>query len=367
MASMITIFTRRGKRIEILSQSELRHPRLTGNRVRAFCPIHGSDHQRSLSIDPASGWGYCFNASCQAKVLIAEWNPGAAHHLLAANASGSRGQASAQEGSTGSQTSSPFHWLSQPEERPSSVSVLNRWQEEERRILQALEPTMQAALKSSSLGRAYLRERAIPLEIALTGGVGLLTPTIITRLTHSKQRRLLQRWSGRLIFPLQAETTRGYIGRTLVGWQPGMDENAHKQLLERPGRPQRWIKTNPAGCFSLPREQLAPQLIVVEGTFDRLALLAAGLRANEVVALAGTALPLSWLPAQVRSVLLALDGDEGGREATTRLSAQLREQGRAVSCCLMPLDGQGKDWNERWRLAGRAGLQPLLDSYRRLY
>lgn len=364
---MITIFTRRGKRIEILSQSELRHPRLTGSRVRAFCPIHGSDHQRSLSIDPASGWGYCFNAACQAKVLIAEWNPSAAHHLLAASSSRDRDQAADQEGLAGSQASPHSHWPTQQEERPSTTSVLSRWQEEERCILQALEPTMQAALKSSRQGRAYLRERAIPLEIALAGGVGLLTPTIISRLTRPRQRRLLQRWSGRLIFPLQAENTRGYIGRTLAGWHPGMDENAHKQLLERPGRPQRWIKTNPAGCFSLPREQLAPQLTVVEGTFDRLALLAAGFRANEVVALAGTALPLSWLPAQVRSVLLALDGDEGGREATARLSAQLREQGRAVSWCLIPLDGQGKDWNERWRLSGHTGLEPLLDSYRRLY
>nr|BBH95127.1 hypothetical protein KTA_33260 [Thermogemmatispora argillosa] len=233
-------------------------------------------------------------------------------------------------------------------------------------MLQALEPAMQEALKTTHQGRIYLRERAIPLEIALTHGVGLLTPAIIAGLPRARQRRLLQRWSGRLIFPLQAAGSRGYIGRTLWGWRPGMDENAHKQLLERLGRPQRWIKTNPAGCFSVPPEQLSSQLIVVEGTFDRLALLSAGFRAEEVVALAGVALPATWLPPHVRSVLLALDGDEGGGEATARLSAQLREQGRAVNCCLIPPDGQGKDWNERWRLLGHAGLQPLRDSYRRL-
>ncbi len=366
---MITIFTRRGKQIAILSESELPHPRLTGGRVRAFCPIHGSDHQRSLSIDPASGWGYCFNAACQARVLIAEWNPSAAHHLLGTDFSLSREQPVGPEGPTGSRavSLSDVHWRSQPAAQPRANSVLRHWQEEERSLLQTLEPIMQEALQSSSQGRAYLCQRAIPLETALASGVGLLTPALITRLPRARQRRLLQRWSERLIFPLQSESTRGYIGRTLAGWQPGMDENEHKQLLEHPGRPQRWIKTNPAGCFSLPREQLAPQLIIVEGPFDRLALMAAGLRGEEVVALAGTALPLNWLPAHVHRVLLALDGDEGGREATVRLSTQLREQGRAVSRFLMPLDGQGKDWNERWRLSGRAGLQPLLDSDRHLY
>ncbi|WP_376797530.1 toprim domain-containing protein [Thermogemmatispora sp.] len=361
---MITVFTRQGKRIEILSQSELWHPRLTGGRVRAFCPIHGSDHQRSLSIDPVSGWGRCFNAACQANVLIREWNPQAAYHLLG---TGSSGELVSQEGAPERSPVPRLSALARQKEGASALNVPSRWQQEERRLLEALEPTMQAALQASAQGRAYLGERAIPLEIALSCGVGLLTPAIIAHLPRGKQRRLLQRWSGRLIFPLRAEGTKGYIGRTLWGWRPGMDENDHKQLLERLGRPQRWIKTNPAGSFSLPWDQLASKLILVEGTFDRLALLSAGFLPEEVVALAGTALPTTGLPPHVRHVLLALDGDEGGREATARLSAQLREQGRAVTCCLIPRDGRGKDWNERWRLGARAALEPLLDSYRRLY
>src|SRR5579884_3238602 len=79
---MITVTTRQGKRIEIISQNELRDPMMTGARVRAYCHIHGSDHQRSLSIDRESGWGHCFNASCNATVLVAEWNPELAKHLL---------------------------------------------------------------------------------------------------------------------------------------------------------------------------------------------------------------------------------------------------------------------------------------------
>src|SRR2546426_11427110 len=66
--SVITITTAHGKQIAILSQAELHDPRDLGERVRAYCHIHGSDHQRSLSIDKTTGWGYCFNAVCHAKV-----------------------------------------------------------------------------------------------------------------------------------------------------------------------------------------------------------------------------------------------------------------------------------------------------------
>src|SRR5947209_11316173 len=53
--SMITITTRQGKQVEIVLESELCFPVDMGERVRAFCHIHGSDHQRSLSINKATG------------------------------------------------------------------------------------------------------------------------------------------------------------------------------------------------------------------------------------------------------------------------------------------------------------------------
>jgi hypothetical protein len=80
--SMITITTRRGKQVEIVLESELRSPVDMGERVRAYCHIHGSDHQRSLSIDKATGWGHCFNAVCGATVLVVEWNRPLAKRLL---------------------------------------------------------------------------------------------------------------------------------------------------------------------------------------------------------------------------------------------------------------------------------------------
>ena len=53
---MITISTNQGQHIEIVLEHELCHPVDMGAHVRAYCHIHGSDHQRSLSINKLTGW-----------------------------------------------------------------------------------------------------------------------------------------------------------------------------------------------------------------------------------------------------------------------------------------------------------------------
>ena len=83
---MITITTHQGKAVEIVLESELCSPVDMGERVRAYCHIHGSDHQRSLSINKATGWGHCFNAVCGATVLVVEWNRALAKRLLQSQA-----------------------------------------------------------------------------------------------------------------------------------------------------------------------------------------------------------------------------------------------------------------------------------------
>src|SRR5205085_4840701 len=79
---MVTVITQQGRRIEVIFQSELCDPMNMGEYVRAYCHIHGSDHQRSLSINKATGWGHCFNATCDATVLVAEWNRATARRLI---------------------------------------------------------------------------------------------------------------------------------------------------------------------------------------------------------------------------------------------------------------------------------------------
>ena len=144
-------------------------------------------------------------------------------------------------------------------------------------------------------------------------------------------------------------------------WQPGMNETIHKALLERPGSPRRWIKTNPAGWFGVELEQVPDTIMLVEGAFDRLTLVAAGLPASQIVALVGTAVQVEWLPAQVKTVVLALDGDDGGKEATGRLADQLAQAELRVQVCPLGQTTLGKDWNELWQHLGQQSLAPVFE------
>ncbi len=329
---MTTITTRQGKQIEVISQRDLRSPLPRGAYVRAYCHIHGSDHQRSLSIQRASGWGHCFNSSCGATVLV-PWLP------------------------------SPRLPLALQPMLLHVTETPQPWQQNELRALSRLDVQMETALAHSQRALLYLTERGIPLSVALATGTGYLPPVMLPR--FPEHHSVLQRWAARLVFPLTTPTDQGYIGRALWRWQPGMDENKHKAVLEHLGNDKgnssvrRWIKTNPAGWFCAPFEQLARRLILVEGAFDRLTLLAAGFDEREVVALVGTALQVEWLPPQVHTVVLALDGDQGGRESSQRLTDHLTREGFAVETCLPPSDQWGKDWNERWRRIGQEGIRPL--------
>jgi DNA primase len=334
-----------------------------GEYVRAYCHIHGSDHQRSLSINKATGWGHCFNAACNATVLVGEWNPITAKHLLHMYYQGlsSASLPSYQPPYQGFEkkrvpiASQPM--LLHP---PKSIA---KWQQDELAALLALDGQMHMALARSERARAYLNERGISPEMALTTGVRYLSSVVINELAEQKQRGILRRWTERLLFPLTSLAGKGYIGRSLWHWQPGMDEYVHKSLLDQPRRPRRWIKTNPAGWFGADLDELSSSIILVEGAFDRLTLLMGGFQPADVVALVGTAAQIDWFPPQVTSVVLAFDSDEGGKEATSRLADQLVHTGVRVNVCSPPQDRWGKDWNERWRRIGPQSLCPLFEAF----
>ena len=209
--------------------------------------------------------------------------------------------------------------------------------------------------------QAYLEARAIPVEIAIAAGVGYLE----TKAALTYGEKLLERWEDRLLFPLltfdqqQRQTATGFAGRLLSAWQSCADEQAHKLLLAQRGL-KRWLKTFPAGWFwsvPLTSARIAP-LIIVEGPFDRLSLLAAGFEATEVAALVGTTLGMPLPTHYLLAVLLALDSDPGGEEAAARLHEQLETQHLPCERCFPSLIG-GKDWNERWRRYGADGLDAL--------
>jgi DNA primase len=148
-----------------------------------------------------------------------------------------------------------------------------------------------------------------------------------------------------------------------------MNENQHKALLEERSI-RRWIKTNPAGWFGFDTPSvLAKAVALVEGGFDRLSLMAAGLPASAVMALVGTAARPAWLlqlAPQVRGVVLALDADAGGIAAMERLADEFRRAGLAVALCPLPNDAWGKDWSERFRRIGQQCVWPLYEALARV-
>jgi hypothetical protein len=360
--TITSLTTRRGKVIHLVSHSDLIDAVQSGERLRASCPIHGSDHQRSLSIDLATGWGFCH--SCHATVLVQPLAP------VVASSQGNRcGQHSAHSG-FGDRASAEH--LPVPSVLPKllrrmhTATYLPHWQQEEVAALIAVAPLMCEALASSRRAQLYLNERALPPDIALASGVSYLSRAAWEQAPVSTEHRsLLKRWIGRIIFPLGSPDGQGFIGRTLLRWEPGMDENTHKALLDQNGSPRRWIKTNPAGWFGFDAPAcLAERVVLVEGGFDRLVLLAAGFPVNAVIALVGTAARPAWLARSaphVKGVVMALDADDGGEAAMERLTSEFRRAGFIVTLCPPHHDQWGKDWSERWRRLGPQSIWPLYE------
>ena len=319
------IQTKNGKVIDILMESDLGDYRASGDRIRTSCPIHHGDHQKSLSINRSTGWGGCFNASCKATVLIREFNPEAAEDLLQKYQSVAiKSDTHEREDRTeeSEEPEEPEELEPEPRRKPPTARPAIHWQQDECAALLRQNDLLCQALFDYHLAdcwqaQAYLETRAIPLEIADQERLAYFPRELIGRFFPDQPA--LARWSERLLFPLTSPTGRGFAGRSLWRWQLHMDEATHKALLDEPGSPSRWLKTNPAGWFCAPPVEFGDRIILVEGPFDRLALLAAGFSSHEVVALVGTTLQPDWLPEQIRHVVLALDGDDAGIASILRL------------------------------------------------
>ncbi len=358
------IMTHRGTSIILISAQDLCEPLTHLERIRAYCHLHGGDKQRSLAINRETGWGHCFNASCEATVLVEEFNP------LLADALRKKYTTPSSTSSTAS-SSRPSHSPIVPSRASISLARTETplrptpsWQQNEVGALRALDTMMREALLTSWKAQAYLDDRAISLSVAQAAGLGYLSRDLVVKVGGELETDLLRRWADRLLFPLTSPAGRGYIGRSLWRWKPGMNENTHKTMLDQPQTPRRWIKTNPAGWCGYDPSQLSTSIVLVEGGFDRLALLSVGLSATTVVALAGTALRVDWLTltsSQVKAVVLALDGDTGGNNAMQRLAETLRSSGFVVALCPPLHDQWGKDWSERWRRIGPQSVWPLYE------
>jgi len=188
--------TRQGKVIHLLSPGDLVDAVASGQRLRAYCPIHGSDHQRSLSIDASTGWGFCH--CCHATVLVETGD---------SMIGGKRGSRDERRGAHNDIRSPPLcvaplptsFFRPGPVRRVPPATPVPRWQQEEVAALLAIAPLMHESLASSRLAQAYLGERGIPLAIAQAAHIGYLSRSAWERaLVPAEQQSLLQRWIGRV-------------------------------------------------------------------------------------------------------------------------------------------------------------------------
>jgi len=299
------------------------HPRRSGGRDRYFCPIHGGDHQRSLSVEPQTGYYTCH--SCGAKGTLREHWPDAG--------GGKRRPA-----------------------RAPSIEEMGRWElqararadaERARRLaaeipagaatfVSALDARSAALRDPACPGATYLRGRGLDPTLAASLGGGYAAPNMwpsdAQRARHERPLGV-----GRVVYPLVDPLSGRVVsalGRLCVDLQPTWPEEKRKEFKELK---QRKLTGCPAGIWpyaslAAAREHHRP-VAFVEGPADVLALrgrspLAWGC---EVVALIGTAdvLPMASLKG-VAGVVLALDADEGGARATRKLRVDLALAGIPV-------------------------------------
>jgi len=248
-----------------------------------------------------------------------------------------------------------------------------------RSMVQALEPEqlslletltmiafhMQAALTYPRV-QAYLAYRHIPLEVARSYEMGYLPPITETNRSVYDRDPLLRMWSDSLITPtLTATGGIGYVARKLSLWEEGIDEDTHKALLAEKHIP-RIIKTGNPGWLWYP-DDISRSVIMVEGKFEVYALVAAGINPNNVIGVLTNNANVDWLPAQVRCVLVAFNGDERGCAGANRLARELTFAGiQSVLCTPPGHDQLGMDWSARWRTAGHEGLAILFEKWEHL-
>ena len=298
-----------------------------GHVVRALCPFHGSDRQRSLRVQVHSGCFVCFACGAWGYMDTArtQWR-----EEQQRQAAFRRPPARRQRLPSRGQPPPPLP-------RPPVVAARKRSADPPApRASAPGQPDLaqqlaifQAALPGSR-GDTYLQQRGIPLALAQLLGVGYAAPG---RWPHAARD-----WrGGRLVFP---HTTLDGCLVNLYGRAVGTAEQVPKAKRHDhlPG-----VK----GYFNTTVLQgSAGPLWVCEGAFDALALLAAGV--SRVVAIFGVqGWRWDWAR-EVRELVFALDADTAGQQQWHQLARQAALRGKRVAVLPPEAYGGHKDVNEAW-------------------
>jgi len=291
-------------------------PQRSGGRDRYYCPLHGGDNQRSLSVDPTTGQYTCH--ACGATGTLREHWPDAP-----------------QDG-TGRKP--PKQMTLEEMGRRELAARAQLDQERAARLAGEIPaaataflaqlPAMQEALRRADCpGTAYLRARGLDPLLAADLGAGYAAPNVWP---GDQDRRC-----GRVVYPLADPATGrvvSAVGRLCMNADPDWPEDLHasfKAVKQRklPGCPAGvW----PYSAIATAKEQGRP-LVLVEGPADVLALAQAATEPLDVLALLGTANVLTAAALKgLVGVVLALDDDAGGSKAARAVRADLAIAGVPV-------------------------------------
>jgi len=290
-------------------------PRRSGGRVRYYCPIHGGDHQQSLSLNPATGRYKCHTCG-EGGTLRDHWS----------NDGGARGPRRPPRSPTLEEQGLAIRARRAQAEEELAVRLAAELPVQSKAFLLGL-PALNAALGAPDCpGANYLRERGLDPLMATSLGVGYAAPNAWLGDQFANEGRGLK--SGRVVYPL-ADPLSGRIvsavGRLCADPRPSWSDERREEFKSIK---QRKLKGCPAGVWpyaslAAARDHKRP-LAIVEGPADALALLQRGPLPCEVVALIGTAnvLPLAALEG-IPGIVLALDADGGGTEGAKKLHLDL--------------------------------------------
>ncbi len=291
-------------------------PQRSGGRERFYCPLHGGDNQRSLSVDPSTGQYTCH--ACGATGTLREHWPDAP-----------------QDG-TGKKP--PKQMTLEEMGRRELAARAQIDQEHAARLAGEIPaaamaflaqfPVMQEELRQADCpGAAYLRTRGLDPLLAADLGAGYAAPNVWP---GDRGRKV-----GRLVCPLADPATGrvvSAVGRLCMNADPDWPEDLQASFKTVK---QRKLAGCPAGVWpysaiATAKEQGRP-LVVVEGPADVLALAQAATEPLDVMALLGTANVLTAAAVKgLVGVVLALDDDAGGSKAARAVRADLAIAGVPV-------------------------------------
>jgi DNA primase len=290
-------------RYQTLSEDELElcHPVSSngGQTLRALCPFHGSDHQRSLKVNRETGAFKCF--------ACGEW---------------------------GYLAESQRRWRANRVLHQNRAPVIKNHPPPRKDLAQVLKD-YQAELPGSG-GEQYLRLRGIPLNLAQQHGLGFAAAG---KWIHRERD-----WTeGRLVAP---HTDPDGNLLNLYGRAVGLKDSVPKEMRHDhlPGG---------KGYFNAAALHQFQSVYITEGPFDALSLIAAG--AESALAVFGVGgWRWDWFR-RLPSVVFALDSDSIGQSGWQQIARQLRLTGKSVAVLSPVAYGGFKDPNEAW-LAGSLKL-----------